>query len=64
MGDLWVTFGRPLGDLWATYGIDGEMIGRFQGDFGEVSGRFQAKRQGKLAQFLCNPRKCCIFVAD
>ena len=20
MGDLWVTYGRPMGDLWATYG--------------------------------------------
>jgi hypothetical protein len=64
-----------MGDLWATYGIDGEMKGRFWGDFrevlgrfggglGEILGRFQAKRQGKLAQFLCNPSRCCIFVAD
>ena len=22
MGDLWVTYGRPMGDLWATYGED------------------------------------------
>ena len=28
MGDLWVTYGRPMGDLWATYGKDGEMTGR------------------------------------
>ena len=64
-----------MGDLWATYGIDGEMEGRFWGDFREVWGRFLgdfreiwgrvlAKRQGKLAQFLCNPSRCCIFVAD
>ena len=64
MGDLWVTYGRPMGDLWDRRGDDREISGRFGGGFWEILGRFLAKRQGKLTQFLRNPSKWCIFVAD
>ncbi len=45
MGDLWVTYGRPMGDLWD---IDGEMIGKKQGGNRENTG----KKEGEKISFI------------
>ena len=50
MGDLWVTYGRPMGDLWATYGIDSTKQAYSQGEEKKFA-------QSKKEPYLCHRLK-------
>ena len=48
MGDLWVTYGRPMGDLWNRRGDGREKTGGKQGNYRETTG----KKEGEKISFI------------